>query len=607
MPIRQIKKIAYMKKTIVSLFALLALTQVGNAQVSGMNIGYCNGMSGTYPSTSDEYFANASTKKNTWTSSAILLPEDRVKTLAGNQIREINAALASKLNVDTLVVWVSENLGGQVLSADTITTMTKGWNTVALKKAVDITADMKSLYIGYSYHQKSTCKALATRYIGTPGYSCFMRSGDGEWTDKSENLTTCIEAIVYGDNLPKYDLALQSMSVQDNYVVDNGKLNLTLIVRNNATVTISSFDAVCSIDGIDEKYTAHITGPLAYNEVKSFDVTIEPKAIQTMDPANRNITVTIDNLAEGTDERMSDNSQTGSFNITLHSYERHVLLEEFTTEKCTNCPRVASFVHDAMNEPEFAGRLNTMENHAGFYTDSFTATFHSDWLWFFDNVYAPGVMFDRTADEGKVTAVSNPGIKSELYEPLRKALRQTAFVSLKVTADVDTENQKIDVKVTGSRAKKDFTRNPARITVVLTETNLKAISQAGASADIPYIHYNVGRRVNSTWGDVIEWDGDDYTYECSIPYNQSYVMDNLGILAFVHDYDPNDKTKCEVANSAAITAADFTGITLGIDNVKTEDTKASVQIFDLSGRQLTQLRHGVNIVVKDGRSYKVVK
>ncbi|WP_297236012.1 Omp28-related outer membrane protein [uncultured Prevotella sp.] len=595
-----------MKKIIISLLALFALTQAGNAQVSGMNIGYCNGLNGTYPSTSDDYFANASTKKNTWTKSAILLSEDRLKTLAGNQIREINAALASKLNVDSLVVWVSESLDGKVLSADTITTMTKGWNTVALKEAVDITSDMKRLYVGYSYHQKSTCKALATLSIGVPGYSCFMCSGDGEWTDKSENLTTCVEAVVYGDNLPKYDLALQNMSVQDNYVIDNGKLNLTLLVRNNATVTISSFDAVCSIEGIDEKYTAHITGPIAYNEEKSFDVTIEPKAIQTMDPAKRNITVTIDNLAEGKDERMSDNSKTGLFNITLHSYERQVLLEEFTTEKCTNCPRVASFVHDVMNDPEFEGRLHTMENHAGYYTDSFTTTFHNDWLWFFDNVYAPGVMYDRTADEGNATAVSCPSVKRQVYEIVRKALRQTAFVSLKITAHVDTENQKIDVKVSGSRAKKDFTRNPARITVVLTETNLDAISQAGASADIPYIHYNVGRRVNSTWGDVIEWNGDDYTYECSIPYNQDYVMDNLGILAFVHDYDAEDKTKCEVANSAAITAADFTGITLGIDNVKAS-VKTPMQIFDLSGRKLTQLRHGVNIVVKDGKTCKIVK
>lgn len=587
--------------------ALLAIAQGASAQVSGMPFGYCQGVNGTFPSTTDEYFSALSTKKQTWTSTAILLPEERIKTLRGNQIREINAGLASKLNVDSLVVWVSETLDGKPLQADTITTMTKGWNKVELKKAVDITSDMRQLYVGYSYHQKSTCKAMATLPVGQAGVSCFTRSGNDEWKDQSQSLTSCVEAVVYGDNLPKYDLQLQNMQVQENFVVDNGSLNLTLLVRNNATVTISSFDAVCSIDGIDEKYTAHITGPIAYGESKVFNATIKPTGIQTMDPATRSITVTLDNLAEGDDELMSDNTMTGSFNVTLHSFERQVLLEEFTTEKCQNCPRAAAIVHEVMNDPEFTGRVNTLETHSGYYTDAFTTTYHKDWEWFMDPVAAPNIMLDRRPlQEGKSTAAFTPSVKNDVYEPLRKELRQEAFVSIKVVADVDQENQKINVKVTGQRAKKDFTRNPARITVILTETNLKAISQAGAEQDDSYYHYNVGRRINSTWGDVVEWNGDDYTYEVSIPYTQNYVMDNLGVLAFIHDYDPDDKTKCEVANSAAITAKDFTGVTLGIDSVKTDSNKPT-QLFDLSGRRLQRLQSGVNIIVKDGKSYKVVR
>lgn len=587
--------------------ALLAIAQGASAQVSGMPFGYCQGVNGTFPSTTDEYFSALSTKKQTWTSTAILLPEDRIKTLRGNQIREINAGLASKLNVDSLVVWVSETLDGKPLQADTITTMTKGWNKVELKKAVDITSDMRQLYVGYSYHQKSTCKAMATLPVGQAGVSCFTRSGNDEWKDQSQSLTSCVEAVVYGDNLPKYDLQLQNMQVQENFVVDNGSLNITLLVRNNATVTISGFDAVCSIDGIDEKYTAHITGPIAYGESKVFNATIKPTGIQTMDPATRSITVTLDNLAEGDDELMSDNTMTGSFNVTLHSFERQVLLEEFTTEKCQNCPRAAAIVHEVMNDPEFTGRVNTLETHSGYYTDAFTTTYHKDWEWFMDPVAAPNIMLDRRPQqEGKSTAAFTPSVKNDVYEPLRKELRQEAFVSIKVVADVDQENQKINVKVTGQRAKKDFTRNPARITVILTETNLKAISQAGAEQDDSYYHYNVGRRINSTWGDVVEWNGDDYTYEVSIPYTQNYVMDNLGVLAFIHDYDPDDKTKCEVANSAAITAKDFTGVTLGIDSVKTDSNKPT-QLFDLSGRRLQKLQSGVNIIVKDGKSYKVVR
>lgn len=593
-----------MKKILLSLFALLASFEVSNAQVSGMNIGYCHGKLGPFPSTSDTYFSDISTKKKTWTSGAILIKKEKINSLAGNQIREIHAGLISKLNVDSLAVWVSESLDGPVLSTDTIATPAKGWNTVALTKPVDITSDMQTLYVGYSYHQKSTSKAMSFTKTPEPGYSCFIRSGNDEWKDYSNYYTVSVEAMVYGDKLPKYDLTLSALDVQQDYVVDNGNLEFTMKVFNNATVTINGFDAVCTVDGSDEKYTVHCDSSIAYNESKTITMTVSPTAIQTMDPATRTLTVTLTNLTEGEDEIPSDNTLSGTFNVTLHSFVRNVLLEEFTTEKCTNCPRVASYVHDAMNEPEFQGRLNTMENHAGYYTDSFTATFHNDWTWFFDNLYAPAVLYDRHAEDGAVTAVTCPNSKLELFEGIRKRLRETAFVSLKVTADVDGENQKINVKVTGTRAKENFTKNPARITVVLTETNLAAISQAGAGGD--YTHYNVGRRVNSIWGDVLEWNGDDYTYECSIPYTQNYVLDNLGVLAFIHDYDPDDKTKCEVANSAAITSAEFTGKSTGICSPKASVNEAQAQYFDLQGRKLSTPTKGFNIVKRNGRFIKQI-
>ena len=593
-----------MKKILLSLFALLASFEVSNAQVSGMNIGYCHGKLGPFPSTSDTYFSDLSTKKKTWTSGAILIKKEKINSLAGNQIREIHAGLISKLNVDSLAVWVSESLDGPVLSTDTIVAPAKGWSTVALTKPVDITSDMQTLYVGYSYHQKSTSKAMSCTKTPEPGYSCFIRSGNDEWKDYSNDYAVSVEAMVYGDKLPKYDLTLSALDVQQNYVVDNGNLEFTMKVFNNATVTINGFDAVCTVDGSDDKYTVHCDSSIAYNESKIITMTVSPTAIQTMDPATRTLTVTLTNLTEGEDEIPNDNTLSGTFNVTLHSFVRNVLLEEFTTEKCTNCPRVASYVHDAMNEPEFQGRLNTMENHAGYYTDSFTATFHNDWTWLFDNLYAPAVLYDRHAEAGAVTAVTCPNSKLELFEGIRKRLRETAFVSLKVTADVDGENQKINVKVTGTRAKENFTKNPARITVVLTETNLAAISQAGAGGD--YTHYNVGRRVNSIWGDVLEWNGDDYTYECSIPYTQNYILDNLGILAFIHDYDPDDKTKCDVANSAAITSAEFTGKATAIfaPNASTNDSKALY--FDLQGRKLSAPTKGFNIVKRNGRFIKQI-
>ena len=166
----------------------------------------------------------------------------------------------------------------------------------------------------------------------------------------------------------------------------------------------------------------------------------------------------------------------------------------------------------------------------------------------------------------------------------------------------DEENSQLHITVTGERSKPDLTVNPARITVMLTETNLVTTSQAGYSGE--YVHVNVGRRVNNTWGDIIEWDGDQYTYECTLLVSGNYVLENLGVLAFIHDGDTSDKLAWEVCNSAAITAADF-GAKSGISQRNANGQK--LQYFRLNGTSGSSLQKGLNIVREpDGRVRKVM-
>lgn len=587
-----------MKKLISSTLALLTLSLgVGNAQVSGFNVGYCQGEMGPFPN-NEEFFSNGAVQKQVWVDAAILVPADKIHSLVGNELREVKAALCSKLNIDSLAVWVSESLDGPVLTTDTIagSAIVKNWNTVALSHPLTITEQTGALYVGMSYHQKSTNKGLSALETGFPGYSLFVRYNKSEWADFSQQYSLALEAMFYGDNLPKYDLTLEAITLPRDYVVDNGQLTFTARVRNNATCTITGFDALCSIDGIDEVYTAHCDSVLTFGQVCTATLTISPTGLTTADPKLRTMTVTLDNLAEGQDEVMSDNTLSGSFAVSLHSYVRNVLVEDFTTEKCSNCPRVGAFIDAALESPEFAGRLNTVEHHAGYYTDIYTIPSDNEWLWFFDNVYAPAIMMDRTALPGEITPCRSESMKETFMSEIRERMRELAFVSLKVTGVIDTEAQQIHVKVTGNRSKTDFTRQPARITLILTETNLVTTSQAGYAGE--YVHINVGRRVSSTWGQVLEWDGDDYTYEYTFGYNQNYKLQNLGILAFIHDYDPTDKTKCEVANSMAITYADFV-TPEGLNAIESDAASRHAVCYDLNGRLVKEPQVGLYVV--DGK------
>lgn len=592
-----------MKRVYIIITALIALCSASQAQVSGMNLGYCMGYMGDNPS------SMVSTTKGDQVSAAIFVPADQMAPFVGNHIDEIRVGLASKLNVLEVKVWLRSELDGDNLAEGTLSEgLQKEWNTIALDEPYNITEETPGLYIGYTYTQKGTSKAIAVIELPQPN-ALFLKLGtEAEWEDRSAEGALSLEAMVYGDNLPKYNLTLLSVTTDPVFIVDKQTLNVKAMVRNSATVTITGFDAVCQVDGSDETYPVHLDQTLAYNEFAEVSFTITPTAITSNDPSTRTLTLTIDNLTEGTDEAMSDNTLTTDFQVVMHDFTRVPLLEEFTTEKCTNCPRVGSYMHALAESEQFGGKVNIVEHHAGYYTDQFTIQADTQWEWFYDNVYAPAIMLDRRGDYGDAsgTAIFNPGSQNELNGFVQKELLKPAFVCLNIEAQPDEANYQITVKVTGERSKPDFTVYPARITVMLVEGGLVSKNQAGYNGD--YLHLNIGRRVNAIWGDVIEWDGDSYTYECTLAYSPSYKKENLGILAFIHDGDTDrkDKLAWEVANSSYTNELNFNTAT-GISHSFANQLPAE-RYYNAAGQQVDELKPGLNIVrSRDGRVRKTMQ
>ena len=124
----------------------------------------------------------------------------------------------------------------------------------------------------------------------------------------------------------------------------------------------------------------------------------------------------------------------------------------------------------------------------------------------------------------------------------------------------------------------------------MVENNISPRSQAGATSD--FIHQHVTRKVNSDWGEVIEWNGNDYNYECTFDLRADYVRENLQLVAMIFDYDVNDPSKNEVANAGTLFYTDFTST--GISAVQAETSTPT--IYDLYGRIVTNPTKGIYIV-----------
>lgn len=593
-----------MKKTILMFFVAVVLgTVAASAQTKRMRLGYVDGQVNTSGTT-----GFSTSEKGTWVSGAIRLNKNKLALYAGNHIDSINAGLASRLNVDSLIVWVRSSLDGNDLASGAMSGKSgsnprtqKGWNLLKLDKPVDIDGS-QDLYIGYSFLQKGNCVALSV--VGEPhDGALFCKLGtSADWTDRGSEGSLAVEAFVYGDKLPQHNLAVVSLSTQQVYVVDKGILAITARVKNLGAATTNGFDAECRVDGIDEPYAVHINKKLVYDEADTVNFTLQP-AITAEMTGNKTVTMTLLKLDEGDDLDPSDNTAAATFEVVKHDFTRNVLIEEFTTEKCTNCPRLAGYLHQALDDERIKGRAVAICHHAGYMTDWLTIPADQEWLWFYykDTPYAPAMMFNRSMIYND-KVVFDPTSKDVITAAVIALMNQPAFVSLNVKAHVDDSNANLlHVTVDGERTKEDFTAHPARINVMVTEDNIKAKNQEGA--DATYVQQHVGRVVDTTWGTELEWNGNEYTYSCDMPLLDTYNRDNLNIVAWIWDYDPDNAANCSVANVVQIP---WSGITAGVKAVVADN--AAAEYYTLDGQRINanRMQGGVYIVRSAGVSRKVV-
>ncbi len=592
-----------MKKVLSILFALLAVCTAGNAQDNALYVGYCDGELQT---SSNQAFGTKD--KDTWVSGAIYLPAGEVKTYAGSNIDSIRVGLVQKLGITEMKVWVRETLDGEDLVMASIEKkdIVKGWNVIKFEEPYTIPADNTTgLYIGYSTYQTSSNYGMAVLDTPQPNALWTQLGTNAEWVDRSAEGTLCLEAIISGDQLPLHNLRLLSLSGPEDYVILRGQMTVTGMVKNVALQTITGFDVETRFDCTDKVYHSHVDLTLAHLEESEFSYTIEP---DIQEVGQGTVTVTITHLNEGDDENMDDNTQSRTFDIVSEDFTRRVLLEEFTTERCSNCPRVATFLHNILEDDYYKESVVAVCHHSAYYTDWLTIPSDNELLWYFNDngsTYAPAMMFDRwTTDPTGTSPLSTPNSQNDLKAAIDHCLRQPAFVSVNMQAKLDTQEKIVKVLVQGSRSKENITVNPARITVWLVEDNILARGQAGAGSQ--WTHQHTGRDINNTWGDVVEWEEDgSYSYECQFRVRSDYKQEDLLVAAMIYDYD-EDVAKNIVCNANQVHVTSD-GSSTGIVQMNTQVTTDS-QAYDLMGRKVDQNAKGTLLIVRraDGTTVKRV-
>ncbi|MDA3910744.1 MAG: Omp28-related outer membrane protein [Bacteroidales bacterium] len=417
------------------------------------------------------------------------------------------------------------------------------------------------------------------------------------------------EEFVYGigGGCPSEEISLEEITMAE-YGTPGTDIPVSGIVKNMGTSNLTSYDVTYNVDGGTDVATYNVTGVnVAIGATHEFthDVPVNLGA-----DGNYVINVTVSNpngVADGTD----NNTMSHDLMLSSSAVTRTVLLENFTTAVCPNCPAA----HDNISN-WLSGETNViwLAHHAGYYTDDYTVPENTELLTYFNaggSTYAPAIMLDRKflspdGDPGPVffpSATYTPGLISD-------RLNTPAFISLDITGIFNSTSGELNVDISGT-FHGDFSGD-LRLGLYIMEDGLEG-TQEGATGT--YIHNHVMRdAISGTFGDDVftstltdDTFSENYTYTV----DGSWDENECTLIAWVSKWnsDVNNREILQAAkvelqtlvsvNTAFNTELDIypnpsTGI-LKITNVNNAD----IQIINQLGQVVLNINDAKNLNLVD--------
>ena len=531
---------------------------------------------------------------------AIKIPANEESVGAGT-IKAIRFYCLSSSNLSMTKVWISRSLPTDADAADytqdvTVSSLKNGWNEITLGEPWEI--NNEEIYVGWSYTIKNVAYSIPVGgdYVAN---GTFIHSSQSvtEWQEIGDYGNLALQVLVEGGNFVDNSATPVDFHAA---VVELGKtVSVPVTVKNNGITPITSLSYTI-YDGTTTSAEKTVqTSSISYSGTGTVNFPFEASA----EVSNQTRTLTITKV-NGNDNISGSPSASGRIQTVaeLKTWPRKTLIEEFTTEYCTWCPTAAQGLHDFLEAyPELAEQVAVVCHHAGYYTDWLTVSASSTYTKFYGSggTYAPAFMYDRYAFDGKIPVESRQSTTAGYRGRVESRLSFPSYANVGLTATFNEEKKKINVSCDLERSWL-FTDSPIKLTLFLTEDNITAKSQSGASGE--FIHQHALRSVNSTWGATPTWQDDKASYTYTFTVNSAWKTDDLKVIAIISSYDSSDITNCVVENVACVVPT----LPEGIEKV-TNNNAAVVGRYTIDGRRTDKAQKGLNIIkMSDGSVRKVL-
>ena len=232
---------------------------------------------------------------------------------------------------------------------------------------------------------------------------------------------------------------------------------------------------------------------------------------------------------------------------------RKVLLEDFTGQKCPNCPGAAELAHSL--KIQYGEQLVLLTVHAGFYstpdaTGNFTADYRTtagnDLNSYFPFQAYPSGMINRTEYKG-----SRVLFKDDWQGAVEAQVDLPAQAEIVMTNEYNTSTRKLICSLESTFLENlDGTYN---ICVFLNESGIISPQQTEQGVNQTYEHNHVLRAsLNGTWGELVGGDGmavanNKLTDEFEITLDNAWNAENCGIVAFIYNTESLEVIQAEEA------------------------------------------------------------
>lgn len=488
-----------------------------------------------------------------------------------------------------------------------------GWNEVLFDTPIEIGDE--EIFIGAQvYETKGTPYPFGVYTAASvPFYTNADKAG---WSEVREGGCLLVQAIVETDDEEEGFpwAATVSFSGYPQVVKPSAPFACTLYVHNLMAEPLTSV-TFTSGDGAGEatSYTIDFDEAIAPFDGRAMDYQLTSGSKEgTSVPLTLKVTAVNGHKATPTAD------YTRMLYVMRDAFVRVPLVEEFTSQRCVNCPFMIYFLDRAIHEwRQQGGNVIYVTHHSGFAEDAFTQPVDRELLYLFGgpDTYNPAVMYDRRVFFGEDVPVHAARVADTT--PYSEAIRAVASVAAMAEVNVEAipnDDGTMNVHVYGA-VNKGYVNEDIRLylSTYIIEDGISAddymqqgLDDETAPSDLKetFRHNGVIRQNLCTRasGDELEITvGDDCTFDVTFGYvyiDDSWRWENCDIIAFVHRMDKVDLTANYVLNAGSMR---ITQKTLGISPTPSLSCEGG-ELFDLWGRRIDEdITPPTGLYVKKGK------